>query len=274
MTERLIYHPLTIAELCQIRQEPWAKVVRWIVPFKSQLIIPISTEQIKNISIPKEVYSQFDFLLETDVPAEDWLTTTAMAFEIGVEYEWVNRRLLFLSTPGEFRIGSAGPKLHMHPDALEELEEIRKQSIIEIDPELYINLDQLAEELGRHPLWVSNRIQFLEISAVLGLDKVGKSVVYYQRKIVETLKEKRDQYPEAEDMLTIPMIAKEAGKDREWVESEIQELSLVPQLRRFPHSGRVDMCFKSSEAKLIIESAKKYTSPPHKGGKRKMQFWL
>src|SRR3989344_2523163 len=114
--------PLTIDEISKLEKQPWMWVVRRIAPFKESLELPEDITKLRGLVVPHRITERLHTITYTNTPAEDWLTTTSLAKELGVEYKWVSRRILYLKSPCEFRLYSDERSLlHFHPGALEEL---------------------------------------------------------------------------------------------------------------------------------------------------------
>ena len=258
---------LTVAEISEREEMPWTQVIRRIAPFKEQLELPQEVRNVRELVVPREVFVQIPFVTRTDIPAGDWMTTTEMADDLNVDYKWVNRRILDLSFVGEYRICYPVnyPRFHLPPEALAELREIRNRSPGQFEPGTYLNLDQIANTLGRHRLWVGNRLDDIldELGAEsrLGLDDSGKSVEYYPKEVLGPLSEEKDKYKDGGDRLTIPMLAHEVGKDREWVERELEEMDASGEYRRFERSGRVDLSFSRKILIELLDRAEAYVDP-------------
>lgn len=252
---------LSVAQISELKGKPWTWIIRRVVPFKDQIELPAGAGNIRELQIPHNVFVRIDFADETETPAGDWMTTTTMADELQVDYKWVNRRILQIETIGEFRIGVNGPKLHFPQEALEELREIRNKALVKVDNDNYFNVTQLSEILGRHSLWVNNRLDKLDIEPILGLDASGKAIEFYPRSVLEMLVADKDKFKNATGELTIPIICKLTGKDRDWVIDQLEDIGATAVYKRFSNSGRVDLCFDQGVGDQLLDKAKKYIKP-------------
>lgn len=255
---------LRVWEVSLLKGKPWTWVVRRIAPFKKVLRMPVEIRGIQDVELPSGLYKTLEGVSYTNIPAEDWLTTTKLADELGVEYKWVNRRLLELNTPCEFRICDGfinRSELHFSPEALDELRLIREQAVERIDPDAYMNLAELAETIGRHRLWVSNRLDRIRVESRLGLDPTGKAVEYYPKGVVADFIKERDKHSPDGGWMTIPMLVQATGRDRQWVEMRLDQMGVEGDYRHFEKSGRVDLCFSPSVAIELEEIAASYIQP-------------
>lgn len=252
---------LTVSEIAVLEKKSWTWVVRRIAPFKKELEVPKDIMKVKEIIVPVQIAERLHDVSYTNIPAEDWITTTAMADELGVDYKWVHRRILYLDSPCEYRFFQTNrTALHFPTEALEELQIMRDQAIEDIDREKYLHLSGLADAVGRHRLWVTNRIDSMDIEVKLGYDDSGKMVEYYSIEVLEQLVLEKERYKDSEKRLSIPMLATEVGKDREWVEKQLEEIEAVGKYRRFEKSGRVDLCFDTDVLEELLERASIYKS--------------
>ncbi|RJR28298.1 hypothetical protein C4564_05735 [Candidatus Microgenomates bacterium] len=254
---------LTIGQISEQNGKNWAWVVRHIAPYKKQLDLESYEGLVSDIRIPRDVFIQIPYVSETSVPAEDWFTSTEIINDLEVDYQWVYRRLLFVNSPVEYRIYRTINRsgLHYSPDALAELRAIRDQAAVKLDRENYFNINQLSDITERHSLWVTNRLDRLEIEAIVGLDSVGKATGYYPRYVLDLLVEEASRYENAQGDLTIPALAKGVGKDREWVIRQLTKLEIVGDYKRFEVSGRVDLCYPQEVLRVLLTCAEDYLSP-------------
>jgi len=258
---------LTIAEISELEGRPWTWVVRRIAPFKDQLDLTQEVRTLGELEVPRNVFVLIPFVSETDTPAGDWMTVSEIADRLSVEFKWVNRRILSLEAVGEWRLCYQinRPEFHLPPEASEELTEIRNQAIGQFEPGTHLNLAQISNMLGRHRLWVSNRLDdILEdegIEPKLGLDGAGRAVEHYPKEVLEPLMEEKDKYEDSGDRLTIPMLAEEVGKDREWVERQLEDLNAEGNYLHFSKSGRIDLSFDRGILYELINRATTYVGP-------------
>jgi len=254
---------LPIGQLAETEGKDWAWVVRHIAPFKDQLQVGDGDIAISDIQVPRNVYILIPFVKETDIPAGDWLTSTELTNELGVDYRWIYRRLLFISPPVEYRIYQTIHRagLHYSPEVLDELKRIRDKAAVKLDPENYLSLRRMAALLDRHPLWVTNRLDRLDVESVIGLDSVGKAISFYPNAVLNKLVEEASKNKEVEGDLTIPMLANTVGKDREWVIKKLTELEIVGDYKRFSKSGRVDLCYPAEVSIVLRDFAREYHLP-------------
>lgn len=258
---------LTVAEISDRQEMLWTQVIRRIAPFKEQLELPQEVRSLRKLVIPRSVFEQIPFVTETDTPAGDWMTTTEMADNLNVKFGWVNRRILDLSSVGEYRIchPKNRPRFHLPPEALEELREIRNRELGQFEPGTYLNLFQIAGMLGRHQLWIRNRLDDilddLGAEPKLGLDSSGKPVEHYPEEVLGPLTEEKDKYEDSGDRLTIRMLEHEIGKGREWVEGQLEEMGARGEYRRYERSGRVDLSFSRETLIELLNRAEAYVDP-------------
>ncbi len=254
--------PLTISEICKLERQPWMWVVRRIAPFKESLELPEDLARLRNLVVPAGIIERLHSVTYTNTPAEDWMTTTSLAKELEVEYKWVNRRILYLKSPCEFRLHTENrPLLHFPPEALEELQEMRDQALENIDRGKYVHLGELSALTGRHRLWVSNRLDLMDVEIKLGYDSSGRMVEYYPVEILGYLREEKERYEDSGDNLSIPMLARAVDKDREWIERQLEEMEVEGELRHFEKSGRIDICFDPQVLIELIARVKAYVNP-------------
>ena len=253
---------LTIDQIAKKNKKDWSWVVRQIAPYKDQLHLENYKGLVTDIEVPMDVFMHIPFAREA-VPAEEWLTSKEIINELGVDYRWVYRRLLFISSPVEYRTYRTMNRvgLHFSLEALAELQSIRDKSAASLDPENYFNINQISTITRRHPLWVTNRLDRLDVEAIIGIDSVGKSTGYYPRSVLETLKEEASKHEEAKDDLTIPMLSRSVGKDREWVIMQLDDLDIVGDYKRFSDSGRVDLCYPPQVLTVLRQRAEPYLIP-------------
>ena len=256
---------LTVEAISELEGKPWTWVLRRVAPFKEHLEIPEDIREIMELKVPVEIVEKLYSVSYTNTPAEDWLTTTAMSNLLGVAFKWVNRRILYLDSPCEYRLFSDNrPLLHFSPEVLDELQNMRDEAIENIDPEKYVHLTDLARLTERHSLWVTNRLDSIRVDIKLGYDSSGRMVEYYPIDVIDQLILEKEKYEDSKEMLSIPMLSERVGKDREWVVDQLEELGVVGEYRRFEKSGRVDLSFDQGILKELEHRTAPY-EPPQEG---------
>ena len=159
---------LTVWKIARLEEKPWTSVVIRLAPLKRQLLLPEDNFNIKELRIPQEVYEQMDTVSQTETPAGGWLSTTAIAAKLGVEYKWVVRRILFIQSIGEYRTTVFGSRLHFPPEAVDELAQIRGQ--VAARPDHWYTLNALVKMTGRSEDWILRRLNSIGVEPVLMQD--------------------------------------------------------------------------------------------------------
>ena len=141
---------------------------------------------------------------------------------------------------------------------MEELTATRNKEIDQFEPGTHLNLNQIANMLEKSRDWVGSRLEDilddLNIETKLGLDSARKAVEHYPHKVLEPLARQKDK-------LTIPMLAKEVGKDRVWVERRLEEMGAKGESRPYGKSGKIILSFDRNILDELLDRAKEYVDP-------------
>jgi len=233
---------LSVKEICEGVNMPWARVVRRLSIQKAKARNLDQVENLWDIQFPEELVNSLKVIPQSTGSAGNWLTVSGMANKLNVDHRWVLRRLLFLSHPGEYRGNTTRVTLHLPPESLEELSEMRSQ--VKGPPKQdELTLRQLADEVGKHRNWVERRLNKKGIKPQLRRGNTGRRVKYYSRELVNELKQELSQNFQKGDWLTIPDLVEGSGRGRDWVTARLEELKVDSELRHIFGSGRLESCY-------------------------------
>lgn len=141
----------------------------------------------------------------------DWLTAEAVERHLGKSPNWIRARLDAYADDAKLMLDSRQtPRWHYPPGTLDGL----RQELAELEsiPKAngYLSLSDLARELGKSRLWVSNRIARYQPLGEQRRDKKDQINIRYPRSVLDALKQEVDyalSYPEAGPNLTLSELA-------------------------------------------------------------------
>ena len=251
---------VTIEEIAQRLHWTWTSTATQLTAYKDQARNEGGRTIMGRILFPVSILEQLQKIPEVTVPASDWLTITQLTQLLGVDYRWVVRRLFKLTFKGELRVGTFHRvAVHYPPQSLDELMIERDRVITPPNPEIEHTISDLAILTKRHPHWVEKRLIEHGIAPKYRRHFSGNIFAYYDHSVLVTLMNESLKYPLLGDYLTIPMLTKATGMDREWVIKKLHELGITGEQREHPaFHRRVYTSYPPSTLNNLISLAGDY----------------
>jgi hypothetical protein len=227
---------ISLATMSEMSGLGWYTIAIRLYPFANQIKFPKSDIEIKNAKFPFGIFSQAFRKPFATTPIENWLNLNNISDKLGVTYIWILRRIYKIPNIGEFRIQDRNRVLLCFPEEI--VNQLEKQLYQEYDPNHEYNIAYMAEKIGRHSLWIKKQIKKMNIEPLIRRDSVGKVTRFYPQSVLDILYIESNKFENGEGLMTVPMLAKSIGKDREWVISTIAKLNIEGVYRRFEKKGR------------------------------------
>jgi len=157
---------------------------------------------------------------------KEWLTVNEIAFELGVVFHWVTRRLGSNKAPYIQKLSYKNVLArHYHRDWIDKL----KEMMVEFPPTPdYLPVEKIAARIHRPHVWV------IEYARRLGIEERvkeidGRSVLCFRSNAVAELP--RSQFYSAyEDWLTMSAIMRRLNRSKDWVEARLKLIKAKPKM--------------------------------------------
>lgn len=141
---------------------------------------------------PPEVLPVLIEIIAETPPSGCWLTIRDLAKRLGVDREWVTRRIKQYSFAGEVRVkpGYGRPNLHYPPSVLRVLRNLLRQTP---PANGWLTISALSRKTGKSDGWISRELHLMSIKAQLRRDKQGVVRPHYPPETRQMLLHRQEQ---------------------------------------------------------------------------------
>lgn len=254
---------MSVGDIADATGKTWQWVVRNMSVYKDRVKKVEATGIVNKLLLPSSLVSLLGRVPDNVGESDSWLTTRDLSDGIEVDYSWVVRRLLDLSSPGEIRLsGIRGePTVHFPPESLDELRKMKEEITAPPTSGEEFTIAELARKLGRHPFWVEKQLLLKGIDPSYRRHKSHRVLAYYSASDLEALRGEDERYKSLGRWVTIPAIAYSVGMDREWVIDRLQDLGVEGEPREHPNFRRVYMSYPRSVLSRLRNLAETRENP-------------
>jgi hypothetical protein len=186
----------------------------------------------------KKIILDLRHIILSFMPAEEWMTTTAMAKFLGRKVEWVQHNLSKGQFESEERWGIDGRlRDHYSPEALNYLLDLKNETVPRAGNKLTITA--IAARLDRTFEWVELRIKaYFPNEGTDMLDDRGRPSLHYGEEVVralETLSQEDEALPYATpEHVALSGLARVLGHTQRWIEHRLPYTDISPIRLRNP----------------------------------------
>ena len=126
-----------------------------------------------------------DIIANLPPPAEDWMTESMLAHELGRTKQWVKERLAPYDTLSEIRLTNKGNRTYVHypPTVLTALKKLIDEEIKEAQG--WINENEISDMLLKSRFWIKRRIGSIGVASEIRLDRKRQPRTHYPPEIVD-----------------------------------------------------------------------------------------
>lgn len=205
----------------------------WVRHFTSEIGVYPEYKRVKNESysyFDKKVILELRHITLARMPAQDWMTVSAIEKFLGRKRSWIEQRLIEAGFESEERWSYKGKLLdHFPPAALDYLLDLASE--VPAPAGRNLTVDGIAKLINRDNDWVTQRIKKIFPDAgELMLNNQARPSVHYDEVVIATLEEisEKDRALSyvTEEYVAISGLARAVGHDQRWIEKRLPFTSI------------------------------------------------